>query len=65
VFEKELHPLPGDLSVCAHCMTFLVFNDDLTSRGLTPDEFLELPDDARLELTRALKALMEVQDGEH
>ena len=63
VFDDEPMPVPGDLSVCAHCLTLLEFNDDLTSRVLGIDEFLELPDDTRLELTRALSALIEVQSG--
>lgn len=60
-----MDPVPGDLSVCAHCFTLLTYNDDLTSRPLTPNEFLELPDDARLELTRALGALIEVKSGDY
>lgn len=64
VFEKEVAPVPGDVSICAHCTTLLTFNDDLTSRILTPDEFLELDDDTRLELTRALAALIEVISGD-
>jgi hypothetical protein len=64
VFGKEVTPEPGDLSVCAHCFTLLMFDDDLTSRALTPDEFLELPSETRLELTRALAALIEVKSGD-
>jgi hypothetical protein len=64
VFGKQVDPEPGDLSVCVHCLTLLTYNDDLTSRVLEIVEFLGLPDDTRLELTRALKALIEVQSGD-
>jgi hypothetical protein len=64
VFGEQVDPTPGDVSICIHCLTLLTYNDDLTSRVLEIVEFLGLPDDTRLELTRALKALIEVQSGD-
>jgi hypothetical protein len=63
VFGEPVDPVSGDLSICAHCLTTLTYNDDLTSRVLTPEEFLDLPDDSRLDLTRALGALIKVQQS--
>lgn len=51
-------PEEGDLSICAYCLTMLVFNEDLSSRVLGPEEFLELPTDARLQLSAAMAALV-------
>lgn len=63
VFGEQVDPVSGDVSICIHCLTLLTYNDDLTSRVLEIVEFLGLPDDTRLELTRALRALIEVQSG--
>lgn len=58
--------MSGDVSVCLYCFTMLQFDDDIKSQILTPDEFLALEDDVRLELTRAVKAMIEVREnGEH
>lgn len=67
VSEKETpEPVSGDVSVCLYCFTMLQFDDDIKSQILTPDEFLALEDDVRLELTRAVKAMIEVREnGEH
>lgn len=61
---EQVDPVSGDLSICVYCLSLLTYNDDLTSRVLTPDEFLELPDENRLEMTRALSALIEVKSDE-
>jgi len=36
-------PKAGDLSVCAYCTEFLVFNEDLTVRKMLFKELIELP----------------------
>ena len=43
-------PEPGNLSVCAHCTAYLVFNDDLTQRLMSDEEFIALPYDIRHKL---------------
>lgn len=61
---KETLPVPGDVSVCLYCFTMLRFDDDIKSQILTPDEFLDLDDDVRIQLTRAVQAVMEAhEDG--
>lgn len=43
---------PGDLSVCANCGALLIFLEDLRVRGLTREEFEELPADTRTLLVK-------------
>jgi RNase P subunit RPR2 len=38
-------PTDGDVSICGECTAFLVFDKNLQSQLLTPDELLTLPDD--------------------
>ena len=36
-------PQPGDTTICAYCLVILVFNDDLTIRRMTAEEWKALP----------------------
>ena len=51
-------PTAGDISCCEGCMEVSMFNDDLTMRSLTADEFMDLPMYLRREVLnlRAAKA---------
>lgn len=40
-------PQPGDLSICAYCLVWLRFNDDLTLCLLTPRDIESLDDDTK------------------
>lgn len=46
-------PMPGALTVCAHCASFLTLGEPALWRLLTEDELLEMPDAVRLQLTRS------------
>lgn len=56
-------PSPGDLSLCIYCCAMLQFNEDLKFVILTPQAYLDLPDDARLLLAQARKTLIELREG--
>lgn len=56
-------PSPGDLSICAYCTAFLVFEEGPALRLLTLEEIAELPDENRIELQRFRKFLTERQRG--
>ena len=45
-------PTPGDLTVCAYCINWLVFDDDLRPRMITEEEIQELDDDVFTMMTR-------------
>ena len=62
VDDDELRPKPGDLSCCIGCAVTLTYNDDMTSRILTPDEFLALPIEVRTELSRMAAAVKQVHE---
>lgn len=53
------HPSPGDVSICAECTSYLMYNDDLSSHVITVDEFVTLPSDIIYELTAARKLKQE------
>jgi len=57
VGDDSLRPEPGDLSACIKCAAALTYQDDMTLRMLSADEFLELPDDVRLELADYSRAV--------
>lgn len=40
-------PEPEDLSICFHCGVSMIFNQDLSLRLATPEEFAELPQKVR------------------
>lgn len=61
--EETPEPVSGDVSVCLYCFTMLQFDDDIKSQILTPEEFIDLDDETRLELTRALKQLLEAHEN--
>jgi len=44
-------PQEGDVSVCANCTAFLMFDDRLLSRLIDPDTLLSLPDDLLFQLS--------------
>ena len=50
-------PVPGDLSVCAHCQQFLTFCEDLVLRVLSASEEENLPEETRLVLKRVRNRL--------
>lgn len=60
-------PKPGDYCVCIYCAALLLFNEHLKLVAMTPEEYIDLPDDDRIELARMRKAiiqLLEQTDGE-
>lgn len=48
-------PKPGDISVCYHCGLAGQFDEDLIVQPFTADEFLALPDDVRMAVSRLVK----------
>lgn len=55
--HPDVAPEPGDLTVCIQCVSPLTFKDDMTYQFVDADAFIELPDEARIELTRYMRAL--------
>ncbi len=53
-------PKPGDLTVCAYCINWLVFDEDLRPRLITEKEIEGLDDDLFTMMTRCSKAAAEV-----
>lgn len=51
--DDNISPEAGDISVCFSCTAFLIYDDDLKSLMLTPDQLLQLPDYLLLDMTRA------------
>ena len=54
-----LHPKPGDMSICLYCAAALVYEDAMTSRLMTAEEFMALPidhQDMLLFITNKLRA---------
>jgi len=39
---EDVKPKAGDLSICAYCTEFLIFNEDLTFRSLNEQDIAEL-----------------------
>jgi hypothetical protein len=70
-FEDDIEPRSGDVSVCAACHGFLVWDrpsvkegepdPDLAQRKLTPREFTQLPGSVRADLLRAQAQLEEIE----
>lgn len=56
-FEKCPAPCPGDLSLCIHCGTVLVFDGQLHHRLATNTEIEELDDEERVTIVNASKAI--------
>ena len=53
------HPKPGDMSICLYCAVVLVYEDAMTSRLMTAEEFMALPidwQDMLLNITDKLRA---------
>ena len=52
-------PRPGDVTVCIKCANPLFFTSDkpMQLQALTPDQFLGLDDELRLDLTKAIRAV--------
>lgn len=44
-------PVPGDVSVCAECTSYLIFDDELKLRLMTVDEVCELDSEILYVLT--------------
>lgn len=40
--NKDLTPMPGDLSICFNCACILILKEDLTVRSITKDELDKL-----------------------
>jgi len=73
-FEADMEPRAGDVSICAGCRGFLVWDwietpatatepedAELRQRKLSPREFNDLPGDTRGELLRAQAKLEEIE----
>lgn len=41
--DSRKSPRPGDCTICGHCGTILRFQDDMTTRLLTQEEFNAMP----------------------
>lgn len=54
--DERRRPSPGDLSVCINCTSFLVFDDNLILRNLSPEETKQLPVGVQDELWRIRRA---------
>jgi hypothetical protein len=50
---------PGDVTMCAYCLVFLIFTDLMEQRLLTNREWLALPSDQRALLARVRDRWME------
>ncbi len=55
--DESAQPKPGDFSVCLHCGEILIFNDDLTTRGVTLDDLVDLSPEFHTELNRMQRAV--------
>jgi hypothetical protein len=55
---KNRQVIPGDVTICVECASFLVFEDDMKLRLITEQEILDLPDEFRM----AIQAVREVID---
>ncbi len=62
VDDDDLHPTPGDVSCCIGCAAVLTYQDDMTMRQLTPEEFLALPADVRTQLASMAAAVKQVHE---
>jgi hypothetical protein len=40
--DESTKPQPDDISVCAYCASFLIYNDDLSLRIFTDDDYRAL-----------------------
>ena len=76
-FDDDVEPRKGDVSICAGCSGFLVWDwverpatatepedADLVQRKLSPREFNDLPSDLRRDLLRAQARLEEIKKQE-
>jgi hypothetical protein len=56
----DQRPDPGDYGVCINCASPLVYNDDLTMRAMTGDEWHELHPENRDELRAAMATVRQL-----
>jgi hypothetical protein len=60
---SNVPPIPGDLTVCFSCGSFLTFNDDLTRREMSLDEVAAFKDSQRIELQRVRKRCLRLKES--
>ena len=48
---QDVEPIPGDVSVCFECTSYLVFDEELKLRVLEVDEICEMDSDTLYTLT--------------
>ena len=63
-YDESLKPEPGDVCCCIHCAAVLTYQDDMIIRKLKDEEFLALPENARLELARYANAVKQIHDAD-
>jgi len=56
-------PKPGDLTVCAYCINWLTFDEDMRPRMITEEEIEGLDDDLFTRMTRLSKRAADVAGG--
>lgn len=61
--EGKERPGPGDFSLCIKCAFVMRFDENLTVRELTFDEYMELPEETRLDIVRAVGAILAIRAG--
>lgn len=57
-------PGEGDAIICVLCTSFLAFGEGLKLRAMTDSDVADLPDDIRIQLQRARRALDRVRSRE-
>ena len=57
-------PEAGDVSICAECTSFLIYNEDLSSREMTVDELVDLPPDVFYDLMSTRMAFRRYKDAQ-
>jgi hypothetical protein len=55
---ESASPNEGDISICAYCGDFLIFNKDLSLRQMGLEEEMALKDDCRSQLMKIRAAIL-------
>lgn len=50
-------PKPGDFSVCLYCCAILVFNEDLTNRRMSIEEYVDLAAEEKTAIKNAINEI--------
>lgn len=49
--DSGVQPLPGDVIVCGHCGSYLMFDDSMETQIMTVDEICDLESDILSEMS--------------